>query len=475
MGRPSQDQSQGSLPLTDTTGQRGIILRGGFLVPAGLAVLAACARFHDLGRLSLWYDEVVTMTLARTPGPAALVRELGAIDATRAPAHPLILQAWLTVLGPSDLAGRAFSALCGVLTVAMVYRLGRRHLADRRAAAWAAALSVASPLMVYYSREARMYGWLTLVTCLAWDASLSRGVRARGIAPTLRGGLAYALWLVVLAYSHPLGLLMDATLAGTSLATRRARGLSWGAWLWPHLVAGALIAPWLPRYLDHPPEYTVGRLPLRFLFGTPIGFIGGNFLTLGAFVGLIAWGLWRRRDESTRLVDLLAWLTVPPLILYVYSLVGHPVFGPNRYTLFVAPAFFLLLGNGLSRLPRALAWPAGLSAIALSVATLPTMVYDPGLKADWRAAARLIDDANPTRDQPVVVASGDPESPRNLETVTAAYYLGPKRPVYAMPTDPAGLDDVVPSAYPRYWVVEGARGGDATVPGLRIQAVDRSR
>ena len=62
-----------------------------------------CDSFH-LGRSSLWYDEVVTMRLARTESPAALFQLLGQIDATRAPLHPLILQGWVAVLGSSDYA-----------------------------------------------------------------------------------------------------------------------------------------------------------------------------------------------------------------------------------------------------------------------------------------------------------------------------------------------------------------------------------
>ena len=56
------------------------------------------------------------MRLARTESPAALFRLLRQIDATRAPLHPLLLQGWVTLFGPSDASGRAFSVLCGIVT-----------------------------------------------------------------------------------------------------------------------------------------------------------------------------------------------------------------------------------------------------------------------------------------------------------------------------------------------------------------------
>jgi uncharacterized membrane protein len=91
-----------------------------------ILLAAAGLRFHDLGGLSLWYDEVVSMTLARSPGPVELLRRLDTLDATRAPLHPLLLQGWLALLGESDAAGRAFSAVCGVLTVFLIHRMARR-------------------------------------------------------------------------------------------------------------------------------------------------------------------------------------------------------------------------------------------------------------------------------------------------------------------------------------------------------------
>src|SRR5580693_3398246 len=71
-----------------------------------IGLVAASLRFWGLESTSLWYDEVVTMRVARTNGLAALVERLDQIDGTRAPLHPLILQAWLRILGPSDWAGR---------------------------------------------------------------------------------------------------------------------------------------------------------------------------------------------------------------------------------------------------------------------------------------------------------------------------------------------------------------------------------
>ena len=408
---------------------------------AAILAVAAGLRASDLGRASLWYDEVVTMTLARADGPTALIESLGRIDATRAPLHPLLLQQWLRVFGASDAAGRSFSVVCGVLTVALIYRLGLRAYGDVPTALWAAALAAVSPMLVVYSREARMYAWLVLVTCLAWDALLN--LRD---GPTSRRLAWYAAWLAALGYSHPLGLLMIAALCAASLVVRPAAGRSRGRWLAPYAAAGLALAPWIPRYLDHDPESTVGRLPIQFLLGTPIGFLGGNFLALALFAGVIAFGLSRSRDRRTACACLVLWLAVPPVLLYAYSRLSHPIFGPARYTLFVAPAYLLLLARGLTRMPLLPRIGVASLAFGLAASALPGTVYGPDLKADWRAVSSFLNAADPSERDAVVVLTADPA--HNVETVTARYYLGPMRPV----TD-------APPRSGRAWYAIGVRSG----------------
>jgi mannosyltransferase len=459
---------------------------------AAILILATLLRAWDLGRLSFWYDEVVSMRLALAQGPRELIRLLGEIDATRAPLHPFLLQAWVRVFGPSEAAGRAFSVVCGVLTVALIARIGRRAFDDDATGLWAAGLAAVSPSLVLYSREARMYAWLVLVTCFAWHELLAlRG----GITP-LRLAL-YTLALVALCYSHPLGLLMTAALGLAMLLNRKALGLSWAGWLAPHLAAAAAVGPWLGRYFDHDPESTVGRQPLKFLLGLPIGFVGGNFLVLAVFVAVIAYGLIVfRRGDGGRIrpeIDqpvaarcLIVWLTVPPLILYGYSRVSHPIFGPERYTLFVAPAYLLLLARGIARLPRLPRLVVAATAFGLAVCTLPGRVYAPDLKADWRAASIYLRRVDPAATGPVVVASTDPST--NVEIETARYYLGPDRLVVPMPEPPdaRSILRTIPPGTRRAWIAIGLRRGEPArrlpdeitrdgkptgFPGLRFVAI----
>ena len=103
------------------------------LILAAIVAVAAGLRGYQLGRLSFWYDEVVTMRLARAGSPSALIDRLFRIDATRAPLHPMLLEGWIGVFGASEAAARALSVLCGVATVLLVFDIGRVAFDTRRA------------------------------------------------------------------------------------------------------------------------------------------------------------------------------------------------------------------------------------------------------------------------------------------------------------------------------------------------------
>ncbi|MFO0908692.1 MAG: glycosyltransferase family 39 protein [Isosphaeraceae bacterium] len=401
-----------------------------------LLLVATVIRSWRLGRWSFWYDEVVTARLALTSSPLRLVELLGAIDATRAPLHPLLLQGWIGLFGATEAACRSLSVVCGVLTVYFVARIGRRLFRDPVTGLIAGALAAVSPALVIYARETRMYAWLVLLTCIAWDAALP----ADAGTVTPRRWWVYIAALVGLGYTHPLGLIMAATLAmATWIERGHLRGirgtdgsLTTGGWFLIHVLAALPVLPWIPRYLDHPPESTVGVQPLRFLIGLPIGYIGGNSWVLPPLAALIAFGLLRRDSTRSRLaLDrpaatwLLLWLSVPPVVLYVYSRLGQPLFGPERYTLFVAPAYLILVARGLARLPIA---PRALTTsllLGLAAISLPARAFPPDARADWRGATALIDRVDPSLKEPVLLVA--PAVSAAPELATARYYLDPRR------------------------------------------------
>ncbi len=377
-------------------------------------------RFWHLDHWSLWYDEVITMRLAQAPGPSAMFDLIRRIDATRAPLFPLLLMGWLRAFGESDFAARSLSAVLGVLTVVAVYATGRSAF-DERTGRLAALFCALSPTLVYYSQEVRMYSLLVLLTVLSWWAFLAFRHSA-----TLGHRLGYAALLSALIYTHPIGLFMVAAHCVAYLAVRRHLVLAPGRWIASMGLAAASVLPWIGRYLDHSPEYLLPRFPIRFLLSVPIEYIGGNSLTLLPLAALIAAGLLTLRGRRPALREPIAggatlcWFVVPPALIYAYSMVGHPIFGPARIHLFVAPAYLLLVARGLALLPRWVRLAAVAAILTLMIHGLASRTYAPGLKVDYRAFARWLRDRGDER--AVVVLHNDHSLP---QYEAACYYLVP--------------------------------------------------
>jgi mannosyltransferase len=134
-----------------------------------LAIAAGGAlRLWRLGAQSLWYDEWLT-----TRAVAGTLRDLLHHVGNRegiAPTYFLGMWGWVRVFGDGETALRAVSALIGTATVPVAYAIAR-ELGQRRAGARIAASLVAvSPMLVWYSQEARPYSLVAFMGALSFLA-----------------------------------------------------------------------------------------------------------------------------------------------------------------------------------------------------------------------------------------------------------------------------------------------------------------
>ncbi|MGO9600132.1 MAG: glycosyltransferase family 39 protein [Isosphaeraceae bacterium] len=378
-----------------------IFSRGNLAILTTILAVAAAVRLVGLDWASVWEDEVTYMDLVRTEGPLALLRELPKRDAGGSPLYLLLLQAWLSVVGDSIVAARIPSAVCGTLAVALVYAIGRRFF-DARTGLCAAWLAALNPLDVYHSREVRVYPWLVLLACAGWYILES----FRRSAPVAKQ-VAFALVLIALLYSHPLGGFMVAALGVGYLILRLETRLRWRNWIVINVATAAAFAPWVTRHLDHAPQVLLERWTAWVLLEWPEGFTGGRAELVTLCAALILLGLIGWKNQSTRLrleagaKVSLAWFLIPTLLLIASSLVSYRIFGPRRYLLFVGPAYLLLVARGISVLPRRVlqfAAMAILTVMASSAMVRRSFATD---RADWKGAASLIGRQDPRA--PVIV------------------------------------------------------------------------
>ncbi len=389
-----------------------------------IVLLAFLLCLYRLDHQSLWYDEGFSVYLARM--------SLGEITArTTSDIHPplyyYLLHLWLGPFGDSEFVLRFFSLVFGLLTVPLIYALGRRLL-DTASGLLAALLLALSPLYLWYSQEARMYTLVTLL-CLLSSYLLLRAVEGKGKAGFLWGG--YIMVNILAVYSHFYAFFV--------LAFHLLFLLVWwavnrkGDTLLAGLLSQGVVAlaylPWsgfvLRRYAADV-SYWRGELVFTevvrktlILFSTghtilesraqPIAFVYGAMLLCALVV--IALGGKRTAGGMGSLwplLFLLLYSSLPAVLLFLISY-QRPKFHP-RYLMLASPAFFLILAGGLAGLlERGKSWrwlPFSLGFFCFLVATSAYSDFNAYFdvrftKDDFRSAARYIQ--NHIQDNEVVI------------------------------------------------------------------------
>jgi mannosyltransferase len=362
---------------------------------AAVVLLAAALRVHGIDRESLWFDEGHSLQTARL-SPGDLVASLA--EDVHPPLYFLVLSGSTRVFGESDAALRMPSAVLGTLAVLAFFLLGRR-LAGTGAGLAAAFLSAVSPFHVAYSQEARPYA-LLLLLCVVSTHAL-----ARLVDDPRRAGrrVAYGALAAAVLYTHANGVFLLAAHAAfgavaIARAPRGTRGTLLAAAGVALLVAGALLAPWVPSALRQVrrvgddgwipvPTLRTFRRALAEHAGSAWAF---GLLALLSVAGVVA----GTRERAGRLLLLLVY-ALPLLGPVALSLVGPKAFLP-RTAIASTVGLLLLAGTGL-------AWLAtrGRSGVAAAIAALALLAalsgrelarrHEHAHNEDLRGAAAIVD------------------------------------------------------------------------------------
>ncbi len=137
------------------------------IVPFLIFAVAFYLRWIKLDSISLWYDELQSVTFADRPFPLSMF-SVFTYDC-HPPLYYLFLSLWLT-LGKSDFVVLLSSALLSGSTVVVLYYASKQAL-GRKHALLAASILAINPLSVFWSNFARMYSLLMLLAVLCFYAN----------------------------------------------------------------------------------------------------------------------------------------------------------------------------------------------------------------------------------------------------------------------------------------------------------------
>lgn len=391
------------------------------LLALAIIALGFGLRLYRVGGESLWYDELLQLDIAQGPLNSLLPRLRGH---TAVPLDYLITHLWIQA-GRSEAWVRLPAVVWGILTLPLIFRLGRR-LINPATGLLVMLLLAVSPFHVQYSQEVRPYALLVLGVVLSGLAYWRLRKSSRWLdLILLQSGILIAflshvfavpVWVALLTFAG-LDLLagpdrkrrfqaLIGLLATGLVALAVLLALGWGEVLF-YNTAGfgeALLRPEVTTPKGTAAVSVSSRSPqpawplVRNEILAPLGTHGGTdlswwLLNILAGLGLISL-LAGRRFRSGLL--LLFWLGLPPLLIVTF-LIYRSEFFASRYILSTLPAYLLLLAAGLDGLSRVGSKRLGRLLFVLATGCtlvvmglgLNRLYYQPD-KEDWRLVTEFI-------------------------------------------------------------------------------------
>lgn len=356
------------------------------ILVALIVLLAVVARLYGLTARSLWLDEALSWKLQTFP-IALMIKRTGEPTTTHPPLYFLLLHLWTRLLGDSEAVMRGLSVVFGIATLAAMFLLmkssGRllRHGDDgdqektTTAAILACLFLAVSNLHIHQAQQVRGYtlaAFLTVISSVFLVGGLTRATHVRRI------WAAYTLSVIALVYTHNLGLfsvvaqgLFAVLYLWAPGAARRRSGEAdqtalQSTRLWfviSVLIVAVGYLPWLTKSLGQSEKLrtswekpiTTNTIPLEVeqaLTGTSTErSFQPTAVSWGFLVGVVLLGV--------LLVSLCGWPgvflcltgTVPPLLIYVYSMYSQRSIFDARYLMFAQQMWLAGIAWVVSRIP----------------------------------------------------------------------------------------------------------------------------
>lgn len=318
-------------------------------------LLGLLIRIYKLGDHNLWYDEFRSLKM---------IREFSPIDRDyNPPFYYLLLSFWVRSFGPilakffgGEFILRSLSTILGVISIPLIYKLGKLFFDIRTGLISAFILSI-SPLHIWYSQEARGYSlsvFLVMLTVYIFFLALQKN--------------KFYLWMGFIVSSF-LALFTNyfsffvIILAGILFIFKSHRQL-----LKPYLVSLCLIffslLPFSPLFFKQMDMvknvFWIPKPHLRAIAITFENFNAGYNATIGIYLftfiifsllfllGILFW--WKEKKQE--LITLVSFIFIPIIITFLISK-NMPIYLDRQMMLF-SPFYYIIIAAGLTKIKMCL-------------------------------------------------------------------------------------------------------------------------
>jgi len=327
-----------------------------------IVLLGSVLRFSGLGTQSIWLDEAVSINFASKPISQVITAEVN-----YPPLYYLCLHFWIDLFGKSEVSIRLLSAILGILSIFLIYRISILLFNPTIGLLSAFILSV-SPFHIYYSQEARMYSLITFLTmCSIYTFLLAIHKKK------FTFWLIYIISTMLVIYTHYFGFLIILAQGLFLLFNWKLERNNFYRWIISQAVLFILFIPWFrillyaipeggrPWLTDFNPVVRVGYVFFTFSIGysaiimnaiqklhfsrTLLSNLEVFLPSILIFISLIFIGLKNSFKNKRSSLFLILYLIVPIGLAVIISL-KLPLLS-ERYLIISLPPYYIFLALGL--------------------------------------------------------------------------------------------------------------------------------
>ena len=424
----------------------------------------AFLRVYELGSESVWLDEAASIFFAQ--------RDIHSLMAWTYEPHPplyyALLHFWMGFFGMSELATRFLSAIFGMLSVFVIYRIGKLLFGVENGLYSALILAV-SMFHISFSQEVRMYSLLTFSTLMS-VYFFAKALKDNRLISLVCYVVASAFMISAHAYGFFALLFQNLffflfwtkhkSLIKRHLTAQSTVFLLFLPWLFPLFRVTSLVLKgywigWLSRpsilsLVDTFFAFSNYSVECFVLFGvlSLLGVMGiekirrmRGWKTLLEASEKSGWSI--LTQTSYEVIFCMLWLWVPIIVPLVVSLVMQPIYSV-KYVVLASPAFYILTAKGITEIK--VKWVRIVSVILvlfLSLQTLSTAYYNTVNYEQWREVAKYVEEN---------------AKPGELILVNAPWVTVPFNYYFKGPNDVKGISTVndlrkAVTHHPKVWLI----------------------
>lgn len=209
-----------------------------------IVALGSALRFYKLDFQSLWHDEIHSMNGVDPDLSFSEIIQYAKTD--QPPAFFILLHIWFKVFHFSDIYGRVFVAMIGVLGVIAMYFLGK-EFKDNQTGLFASLITSVNYFHISYSQEVRFYSLLFLASALSFLFFLKVLRKSSSLNLFL-----YTVFTTLVLYTHYFGFVVFVSQAIIFLTIQLFLGFDKRLFfrgLIVGIISLALVSPWIPQML----------------------------------------------------------------------------------------------------------------------------------------------------------------------------------------------------------------------------------